>query len=107
MGAGGMMPEGQQGAMMPQGPQGMMPQGGVVGGWAWGLAMGLGALSTLAFWGALIVGIILLVRWFAARAAHPDERSEADPALETLRRRYAAGEVSQEEYENRRKVLEQ
>ena len=102
-----MMPEGQQGAMMPQGPQGMMPQGGVVGGWAWGLAMGLGALSTLAFWGALIVGIILLVRWFAARAAHPDEQSGADPALETLRRRYAAGEISQEEYENRRKVLEQ
>ena len=92
---------------MPQGPQGMMPHGGVVGGWAWGLAMGLGALSTLAFWGALIVGIILVVRWFAGRAAHPDERSGAAPALETLRRRYAAGEISQEEYENRRKVLEQ
>ncbi len=92
--------------MITEGPQGMMPHGGVVG-WAWGLAMGLGALSTLAFWGALIVGIILVVRWFAARAAHRDERSRADPALETLRRRYAAGEISREEYENRRKVLEQ
>ena len=69
--------------------------------------MGSFGLSMLAFWGALIVGIILVVRWFAGRAADPDERSGADPALETLRRRYAAGEISQEEYENRRKVLEQ
>jgi uncharacterized membrane protein len=96
MGRGGVM--GGAGGMMPQGQQGMLPQGGVVGGWAWGLAMGLGALSTLAFWGALIVGIILVVRWSAARDAHPDERSGVDPALETLRRRYAAGEISQEEY---------
>ena len=73
MGRGGMM--GAAGGMMPQGQQGMMPQGGVVGGWAWGLAMGLGALSMLAFWGVLIVGIILVVRWFAARGAHHDERS--------------------------------
>jgi hypothetical protein len=32
-------------------------------------------------------------------------REERDPALDTLRRRDAAGEVSQEEYENMRKNL--
>ena len=96
------------GAMM--GPGGMMggygSQGNPLGtsGWGWGLAMGLGALSMLAFWGALIVGIILLVRWLGDMAAGR-HHTEEDSALETLRRRYAAGEISQEEYEQRRKVL--
>jgi putative membrane protein len=96
---GGMM---GQGMMWGYGPRGG-PSG--AGGWAWGLTMGLGLLSMLAFFGALIVGIVLLVRWLGGTTAGPDGRSE-DPALETLRRRYAAGEISHEEYERMRKVLE-
>jgi uncharacterized membrane protein len=66
------------------------------------------------------VGIILLVRWLGGGTSAPpdreaqdekkareeEEEEERDPALETLRRRYAAGEISQEEYENMRKTLE-
>ena len=32
------------------------------------------------------------------------DRVKRDPALDILRRRYAAGEVSKEEYENVRKI---
>jgi len=53
---GGMM---GQGMMWSHDPQGILG----ISGWAWGLMMALGLLSMFAFWGALIVGIVLLVRW--------------------------------------------
>lgn len=91
------------GMMGPNMMWGYGPRGGVSGsGWLWGLGVGLGWLSMLAFWGALIVGVVLLVRWLGVSAGSDRE----DEALETLRRRYAAGEISHEEYEERRKVLE-
>lgn len=96
---GGMMGQGMMGG---HGPQGMF--GG--NGWAWGLVMGLGLLSMLAFWGALIVGIVLLVRWLGGMTSGQNSREE-DAALETLRRRYSAGDISHEEYEQMRKALEQ
>lgn len=93
------------GAMGPGMMWGYGPQGNPSGttGWLWGLWVGLGWLSTLAFWGALIVGTVLLVRWLGGAGTGPER---GDGALETLRRRYAAGEISEEEYEERRKVLE-
>ena len=57
-----------------------------------------------AFWATLIVGSVLLVRWLGDIAAGRHHREE-DSALDTLRRRYAAGEISQEEHEQKRKVL--
>ena len=95
---GGMMGQGMMGAHDPQGILG-------INGWAWGLMMALGLLSMFAFWGAIIVGIVLLVRWLTGTNAGPND-AEEDPALEALRRRYAAGEISHEEYERMRKALE-
>jgi uncharacterized membrane protein len=54
-------------------------------GWMWGVGMGLGMLL---FWGALIVGIVLLVR---LTATSPGPQSHGTP-LDVLKRRYAAGE---------------
>ena len=68
--------------------------------------------SLLATPTALIVGIILLVRWLGNsstgrdREAQEKDRGMGDQALETLRQRYAAGEVSQEEYKHKRQTLE-
>lgn len=69
------------------------------GSWAWGLTMGFGMLMMLAFWAALIVGAVLLVRWAIGqpRGVSGETRSE-DPS-ETLRRRYAAGEIDQATYQ--------
>ena len=92
---GGMM---GPGAMWGYGPRGGSPG---TGGWVWGLAMGLGTLSMLAFWGALIVGAVLLVRRLGGATSGSDE----DLALDILRRRYASDEISREEYEERVRVL--
>jgi uncharacterized membrane protein len=60
---------------------------------------------------ALIVGIVLLVRWLGGSSTGRDrevpetDRGMGDPALETLRQRYAAGEVSQDEYKHMRQTL--
>jgi uncharacterized membrane protein len=97
------------------GPGGMWENTDRAAGWALGLLAGFAGLSLLATPAALIVGIILLVRWLGGGTSAPPDRGaqegkgseeERDPALKTLRHRYAAGEISQEEYENMRKTLE-
>src|SRR6266571_7764215 len=62
------------------------PPGGQVGGnnWAWGLAMGLGWLAMLAFLGAVIVGLVLLIRWLTSATASPGGTRES--ALDILKR---------------------
>jgi uncharacterized membrane protein len=61
--------------------------------WLWmGVAM-------LLFWCALFAMVVWAVRALA-RPGHT-----GDQALETLRRRLAAGEISQEDFEKTRKVL--
>jgi len=78
---------------------GMMWHGG---GWMWGVGMWLGGLAMLVFWGALIVGAILVVRYLGGVP-----RSEAHPSpLDILKRRYASGEITREQYEEMRKDLE-
>ncbi len=94
------------------GPGGMWEDTDRAAGWALGLLAGFGGLSLLAAPAALIVGIVLLVRWLGGsstgrdREALEKDRGTGDPALETLRKRYAAGEVSQEEYRHIRQTLE-
>ena len=61
----------------------------------------LGPLMMLLFWGGLIVLVVWAVRGFSGRP-----RTGADSALDILKRRLAAGEISADEYEQARKVLQ-
>ncbi len=94
------------------GPGGMWEDTDRAAGWALGLLAGFGGLSMLATPAALIVGIILLVRWLGGSSTGLDREAQGkdmemgDPAQETLRQRYAAGEVSQEKYKKIRQALE-
>ncbi len=94
---GGMMGPGMMGL-------GMMEPGMTMGtrGWAWGLGMGLGGLAMLAFWGALIVGVVVLVR---ALGGGRGRRWHVSP-IDVLKQRYAAGEITREQYEQIRQDLE-
>jgi uncharacterized membrane protein len=47
----------------------------------------------LLFWGAVIFGIVLLIRWLIDQ----DKPSQSDAALAILRQRYAKGEINKEE----------
>lgn len=83
---------------------GMMEPGmtGRWGGWMWGGGMWLGGLGRLIFWGALIVGAVLVVRLLGAVPWRDDRTSP----LDMLKRRYASGEITREQYEQMRRDLE-
>ncbi len=60
----------------------------------------LGPLMMVVFWGGLILLVVWAVRGFGGR---PSE--SRDSALDVLKRRLAAGEITADEYEQARKVL--
>jgi len=67
-------------------------------GWAWMTPMMLGVVL---FWGAIIFGIVWLIREGADRRQQPS----AETALIVLDRRFAEGALSPDDYERRRNVL--
>jgi putative membrane protein len=56
------------------------------------------------FWLAVIVGIVLLLR---SRRGGPPWRGGRETGIDVLERRYAEGELSLEQYRERRSVLEE
>jgi hypothetical protein len=66
--------------------------------------MGLAGLAMLAFWGALIVGGILLARWLLDQWQTQRSQGSEDP-LTILQRRYAAGEIDQATYARMKREL--
>ena len=98
---GGMMGSGLVGSdQTGQGPFGPGMMRGH--GWMWGLGMGFGGMVMLAFWGVVIVGVILLIRSVGgAQGALWHETP-----LSLLKRRYAPGQITREQYEQMRRDLE-
>ena len=81
--------------------------GGMMGG-GWGGMGGLGGFGMLGggmfLWPLLLIGLILL---FVYGTNREEPASGPDTALAELRERYARGELSDEEFENRRASLTQ
>jgi len=85
-------------------------------GYDWGMGPGMmgggygmgwfGPIMMIAFWIAVIVGIVFLVRWLiiSTRSAGQSTYHE-DSALEILKRRYARGEIGKEEFEEKKRDL--
>ncbi len=83
---------------------GMWP--GMMGGY-YGPGFGMGGVLMMLFWVLIVVGVVLLVAWLARQAgvssAGPGQESTA---LEILKRRYARGEITKEQFEQMRRDLE-
>jgi putative membrane protein len=71
--------------------------------WFWGVGMLLGMGLFLLFWGLVLIGLVLLIRWLWVQA-RPGTRAE-ESALEILKRRYARGEITRGEFEAIRRDL--
>ena len=63
--------------------------------WFWGLLM------MVAFWGGIAAVVVIAVRAFGT-----SKRPEHLDAEAILRNRYASGEISEEEFQTRRNVLD-
>lgn len=72
-------------------------------GYGW---MGFGGIIMILFWVLVIAGVIALVRWFGIRDRGSGDTSRRTP-LEILQERYARGEIEREEYEQKRRDLQQ
>ena len=71
-------------------------------GMMWGYGGGwLGTIIMVAFWVAVIVGIVLLIRWLVVSTKSGSE----DSALEILKKRYARGEIDKKEFDQKKKDL--
>lgn len=79
---------------------GMMGSG-MMGGYGWGWYM---PIIMIVFWGLVIWGIVALVRGVSSRS-NTGSYASAESALEILKRRYARGEITKQEYEERKKDL--
>ena len=80
---------------------GMMDGAGFMSGWGgWG-GMAFGGFMML-FWFALLVGlIVLIVRWLGGTP----RRNASRDALDTLKQRFARGEIDTGEFEERSRQL--
>lgn len=72
---------------------------GGLGGW--GI---LGSILMLAFWILVIVGIVFLIKYLIVHSSGQQKSSGENP-LDILKRRYAKGEISKEEFEKMKKDL--
>jgi putative membrane protein len=77
----------------------------MMGGWGWGMGL-LGGLGMLLFWG-LIIGLVvwLIVTLTRSNQGAASRGAQPDSALETLRRRLAAGEITPQEFDTLRQKL--
>ena len=75
-----------------------MPYGMMDG---YGMGYGIGIIG-LIFWVLVIIGLVLLIKylWESGGA-----KREQESALEILKKRYARGEISKEEFEEKKKDL--
>jgi len=73
------------------------------GGQGYGGMMGFGGFFGLLFWLVLILVAVVLVKWLFSNS---DNRPHELSALEILNQRFAAGEISEEEYLRMKKRIE-
>jgi putative membrane protein len=74
------------------------------GGWGWGW-MSLMMIVMLLFWGAVIAGVVWLIRGAAWDPSVRETLVSKETPVEILDRRFAEGAISEEDYRARREVL--
>lgn len=70
--------------------------------WDYGWGMGFGWIFMILFWVLVILGVVYLIKMIAGGAGKEEKR---DTALDILKQRYAKGEITKEEFEEKKKDL--
>lgn len=78
-------------------------------GGSWGFPgfgfFGFGWLFMIAFWALIIVGVVLVIKALIPKESEKLEKT-TETALDILKKRYAQGEISKEEFEEKRQGLQ-
>jgi len=75
------------------------------GPWGFGWMMWFMPVFMIAFWGLVIWAVVALVQGVSLPRSPGVSPSQEGSALEILKRRYARGEISKEEYEDKKRDL--
>ncbi len=75
---------------------------GMMDGYGYGMMGGGYWILGLIFWILVIIGLVLLIKYLWEGGG---VRKEAESSLEILKKRYARGEISKEEFEEKKKDL--
>ncbi len=73
-------------------------------GWTMGWGMGVGWIIMIAFWALVLFGIVALVKWLLGQGQPGNRPSES--AVEILRKRYARGEINEEDFRRMKENIE-
>jgi putative membrane protein len=68
-------------------------------GWWWGF----GPLPMLLFWVLVLVALVALGKWIFGR---PGDAPRGKTAFDTLKERYARGEIDKEEFDQKKRDLD-
>ncbi len=71
------------------------------GGWS----MIFGPLMMIVFIGAIVIVVVLLIRWLSGASIGPAAVKAENAPIDILKERFARGEIDQKEFEERKKLL--
>jgi len=76
-----------------------------MGGIGWSMGFG-GWIFMIFFWGLVILGIVAVVKWLTG-SSRPSDIAPPKTARQILEERYTKGEIDREEFEQKKRDLEQ
>jgi len=75
-----------------------------MGTFGWG--MGFGWIFMLLFWALIILGLVAIAKWLMGNTGNTGS-SAPKTAQQILKERYARGEIDRQEFEQKKRDLEQ
>lgn len=78
---------------------GMMDSSNMMMGWG---GMFFGPLIMVGFFALIVFGIVMLVKWISSDTSN---HQPSVGAINVLNERFAAGDIDEAEYENRKRIL--